>query len=301
MYGFGLQKANVFATLSMAVRVFRWLLRSHRLCWINRCWSGWGLQKDRLLCRLGMSFRIKTTHSHREPVMAKITLSAVSVKASRRRRNKTVYRVRNWAAYDAGLKQRGSRTMWLSPQAIKAWYYQGPTRRGSSYTYSALAIQTALMMRLLYPLPLRPNIHTRIDRTIPVDDALALSLALAPNRGLFPFHFGIDGRGFRRAGSHHVVETPRRLKSGFTGSTAPCADAPRGRCHWAESLWRRRVETHLGRYKRLIGRTLRRDGRITNTPRHDSAVRCSITSWRSPNRWPIPTKKCLNPRGRGRI
>ncbi len=89
--------------------------------------------------------------------MAKITLSAVSVKASpsRRRRCQTVYRVRNEAAYDAGLKQRGSLTMWLTPQAIQAWYYQGPTQRGSSYTYSALTIQTALMMRLLFHLPLR--------------------------------------------------------------------------------------------------------------------------------------------------
>ena len=89
--------------------------------------------------------------------MSKITLSATSVKTSppRRRRRQTVYRVRNGAAYDAGLKQRGSLTMGLSPQAIKAWYDQGPTRRGSSYTYSDLAIQTALMMRLLFHLPLR--------------------------------------------------------------------------------------------------------------------------------------------------
>ena len=52
--------------------------------------------------------------------MTKITLSAVSVKASpsRRRRRQTVYRVRNWAAYDAGLKQRGSLTMGLTPQSI---------------------------------------------------------------------------------------------------------------------------------------------------------------------------------------
>ena len=28
-------------------------------------------------------------------------------------------------------------------------------RRGAAYTYSALAIQTALMLRLLYPLPVR--------------------------------------------------------------------------------------------------------------------------------------------------
>ena len=27
-----------------------------------------------------------------------------------------------WEAYDAGLKQRGSLRMWLTPQVIKAWY-----------------------------------------------------------------------------------------------------------------------------------------------------------------------------------
>ena len=40
-----------------------------------------------------------------------------------------------------------------TPDALK--YDQSPTQRGSSYTYSDLAIQTALMMRLLTPLPLR--------------------------------------------------------------------------------------------------------------------------------------------------
>ena len=37
--------------------------------------------------------------------------------------------------------------MWLSPQAIQAWYYQGPTRRGSAYTYSAVADHTTLLRR----------------------------------------------------------------------------------------------------------------------------------------------------------
>ena len=54
-----------------------------------------------------------------------------------------------------GIQATGSLTLWLIPQAIQAWYYQGLPQRGSSYIYSDLAIQTALMMRLLYPLPLR--------------------------------------------------------------------------------------------------------------------------------------------------
>ena len=63
--------------------------------------------------------------------MPKIAPSSTSVKTSPPRRRQTVYRVQNWAAYDAGLKQRGSLTLWLTPQAIKACYCQGPTQRGS--------------------------------------------------------------------------------------------------------------------------------------------------------------------------
>ena len=87
--------------------------------------------------------------------MPKIASSSPSVKASlsRRRRCRTVYRVRNGAASNAGLKQRGTLTLWRTPDALK--YDQGLPRRGSSYTYSDLAIQTALTIRLLYPLPLR--------------------------------------------------------------------------------------------------------------------------------------------------
>ena len=64
--------------------------------------------------------------------MPKIASSSPSVKVSppRRRRCQTVYRIRNGAAYNAGLKQRGTLTVWLTPDALKAWYYQGPTQRG---------------------------------------------------------------------------------------------------------------------------------------------------------------------------
>ena len=141
--------------------------------------------------------------------------SAVSVKASpsRRRRCQTVYRVRNWAAYDEGLKQRGSLTMWLSPQAIKAWYYQGPTQRGSSYTYSALAIQTALMMRLLYPLPLRQTEDflrsilewMGVDLAVPDHTTLSrrhagLKVALPVQARHEPMHLVVDSTGLKVSG-----------------------------------------------------------------------------------------------------
>ena len=147
--------------------------------------------------------------------MAKITLSSTSVKASpsRRRRRQTVYRVRNGTAYDAGLKQRGSLTLWLSPQAIKAWYDQGPTRRGSSYTYFALAIQTALMMRLLYPLPLRQtegflrSILALMGVAFAVPDHTTLSrrhaglkVALPVQPRHEPMHLVVDATGLKVSG-----------------------------------------------------------------------------------------------------
>ena len=90
--------------------------------------------------------------------MPKITASKPAVKSPRRPRRPRcapVYRVRNWAAYEAGLKQRGSLTFWITPQALRGWYHQGPTQRGRQNTFSDLAIQTALMVRLVYALPLR--------------------------------------------------------------------------------------------------------------------------------------------------
>ena len=90
--------------------------------------------------------------------MPKITASKPAVKSPRRPRCPRcapVYRVRNWAAYEAGLKQRGSLTFWITPQALRGWYHQGPTQRGRQNTFSDLAIQTALMVRLVSALPLR--------------------------------------------------------------------------------------------------------------------------------------------------
>ena len=80
--------------------------------------------------------------------MSNVSSCPSSVKPCRRR-SKVGYRVRNWPDYDAGLQQRGSLTVWFTPQAVEAWYYQGPPQRGAQYTFSDGAIQTALTLRLL--------------------------------------------------------------------------------------------------------------------------------------------------------
>lgn len=76
-------------------------------------------------------------------------------KSTGKNNKKSVYRVRNWSAYNKSLKQRGSLTFWFDEKVIKNWNYQGPPQQGAQYVYSDLAIQTGLIFRKLFNLPLR--------------------------------------------------------------------------------------------------------------------------------------------------
>lgn len=63
------------------------------------------------------------------------------------------YRTTNWRAYNAGLKQRGSLHVWFDPEM--AWLAVPSGRRGRPATFSDAAIQTCLMLKALFGLPLR--------------------------------------------------------------------------------------------------------------------------------------------------
>jgi hypothetical protein len=65
------------------------------------------------------------------------------------------HRVRNWAAYDAGLWARGSLTVWFTPEAIERWRAETRTTPGGQRIYSDLAITAALTLRAVFRLPLR--------------------------------------------------------------------------------------------------------------------------------------------------
>src|SRR5689334_24736876 len=62
------------------------------------------------------------------------------------------FMVTNWATYEAGLR-RGSLALWVSDEAIAAW--RVAPRPGGQARYSATAIETALMVRLVFHQPLR--------------------------------------------------------------------------------------------------------------------------------------------------
>ena len=91
------------------------------------------------------------------------------------------YRVTNWAAYEAGLRQRGSLTIWFSAEAVQAWRAAPRTTRGGQPRYSAVAIETALTLRALFRLAFRQaegligSLMQLLRLDLPVPDHTTLS------------------------------------------------------------------------------------------------------------------------------
>ena len=105
-------------------------------------------------------------------------------KANRERRHhipKQRHRVTNWAVYDAGLRARGSLTVWFTTEAIEAWRAEPRTGRGGQPRYSSLAITTALTLRAVFRLALRQtegligSILQLLGLDLPVPDHSTLS------------------------------------------------------------------------------------------------------------------------------
>jgi Transposase DDE domain len=65
------------------------------------------------------------------------------------------HKVTNWPDYEAGLRQRGSLTVWFTEEAIAAWAAEPRTTRGGQPWYSPLAILTALTLRAVFRLAFR--------------------------------------------------------------------------------------------------------------------------------------------------
>src|SRR5215218_2240278 len=72
--------------------------------------------------------------------------------AYRRHIPKQQHRVIDWAEYDAGLRARGSLTVWFTPEAVEAWRAEPRIGRGGQPSYSDLAIATALTLRAVFRL-----------------------------------------------------------------------------------------------------------------------------------------------------
>src|SRR3954452_15059652 len=83
-------------------------------------------------------------------------------KANEARRHKIPrarYKVRNWPEYDRALQQRGSLTVWVTPEALAAWHPPRRTgQRGRPRDYSDVAIETGHLLRLAFGRPSRQTV-----------------------------------------------------------------------------------------------------------------------------------------------
>ena len=134
--------------------------------------------------------------------------------ADRRHRiPKAHYKVPNWQAYEAGLRQRGSLTIWFTEEAIEAWQAAPRTTPGGQARYSALAIETALALRTVFHQPLRQteglvgSLLGLMGLDLPVPDHSTLSrrartLAVAPEAWTAsgPLRLLVDSTGVKLSG-----------------------------------------------------------------------------------------------------
>ena len=125
---------------------------------------------------------------------------------------KQKHRVTNWAEYDAGLRARGSLTVWFSAEAVAAWKAGPRTGRGARPSYSGLAIATALTLRAVFDLALRQtegligSVLRLLGLDLPAPDHSTLSRRAEtlemprPRRGPEPVHLLVDSTGLRLRG-----------------------------------------------------------------------------------------------------
>ena len=101
--------------------------------------------------------------------------------ASRHHIPKMSFKVQNWPAYEAGLPQRGSLTLWIEDGALEDWQTCGTCGQGGQARYTDAAIQTSLMLRTAFKLPLRQteglmaSVLKLMDLTISAPDHTTVS------------------------------------------------------------------------------------------------------------------------------
>ena len=139
---------------------------------------------------------------------------------------KARYRVTNWPDYDAALVRRGELTVWLTEEAITAWHAPATGERGGQPIYSAIAIETALTLRLVFHQPLRQtegllrSIAALLGIDIAIPDHTTLSrrgggLTILPKsiHRDEPLHLLIDSTGLKIYGESEWLDQKRGIRS----------------------------------------------------------------------------------------
>jgi len=136
---------------------------------------------------------------------------------------KMSFKVQNWPAYEAGLRRRGSLTLWIEDSALEHWQSFG---QGGQARYTDAAIQTSLMVRTAFKLPLRQteglmaSVLTLMNLTISAPDhttvsrrAVTLPVMQPASVPHGPLHVLIDSTGLQVYGAGQWLEVKHGLKS----------------------------------------------------------------------------------------
>jgi hypothetical protein len=136
---------------------------------------------------------------------------------------KMSFKVRNWPAYEAGLRRRGSLTLWIEDAALEGWQTMGPSGQAR---YTGTAIQTSLMLRAAFKLPLRQieglmtSVLSLMGLTISAPDhttlsrrAVTLPVIQATSVPHGPLHILIDSTGLQVYGAGQWLEAKHGAKS----------------------------------------------------------------------------------------
>jgi hypothetical protein len=102
---------------------------------------------------------------------------------------KMSFKVQNWPACETGLRRRGSLTLWIEDGALEDWQTCG---QGGQARYTDAAIQTSLMLRTAFKLPLRQteglmaSVLKLMDLTISAPDHTTVSRRAVKLPGIQP-------------------------------------------------------------------------------------------------------------------
>jgi hypothetical protein len=127
------------------------------------------------------------------------------------RKYKSRYRIGNWAAYEAGLRQRGSVTIWITDDVTEAWCHCGHRKPGGKRIYSDAAIETFWALRMIYGLALRQtegfigSLFELAGVNLPVPDHTVVSrrvrklgkVPMVPRSNKGPIHLLVDSSGLK--------------------------------------------------------------------------------------------------------
>jgi hypothetical protein len=136
---------------------------------------------------------------------------------------KMSFKVRNWPAYEAALRRRGSLTLWIEDAALEGWQTIGPSGQAR---YTGAAIQTGLMLQPAFKLPLRQieglmtSVLSLMGLTISTPDhttvsrrAVTLPVIQATSVPHGPLHVLIDSTGLQVDGAGQWLEAKHGAKS----------------------------------------------------------------------------------------